>query len=69
MGDHLSPDISFESTSKRPSIGANIALSCWRNPLPLVARSPDRPYLDSASDVSLLLDAGAPCGFEPLVPP
>jgi hypothetical protein len=37
--------------------------------LPLVARSPDRPYLDSASDVSLLLDAGAPCGFEPPRPP
>ena len=47
---------------------ANIALTCQRKPLPLVARSPDRAYVDSYTYRSLPLNAGAPSRFEPRRP-
>jgi hypothetical protein len=48
---------------------ANIALTCRRKPLPLVARSPDRAYVESNSYRSLPLNAAWPSRFEPRRPP
>jgi Putative PepSY_TM-like len=48
---------------------ANITLTCPRKPVPLVARSPDRAYVESNSYRSLPLNAGTPSRFEPRRPP